>query len=136
MVMDAEASEFRRQADAQGLILRTPDEAEPRFVFDLKAGAVVTSSHPRIARQLLLLAEAVCGVDRGEARELSKLVAKRAALEDEETLTTVVWQAADKAHAKAPDAYRREDWVAFAAWIEDQFLLEDAIARMDEGVPV
>lgn len=136
MAMDAEAAEFRRHADAQGLILRTSDEEEPRFVFDLKAGTIVISSHPGIARKLLLLAEAVYGPNRGEARELSKLVAKRAALEDEETITTIVWHAADKAHARAPEAYRLADWVAFADWIEDQFLLEDAIARMDEGVPV
>ena len=136
MASDADVARFRLMADEQGLLLRTPDAEEPRFVFDLKAGTIVTSPHPGIARQLLLLAEAVYGPDRGEARELSKLVAKRFALEDEETIAVVVWQAADKAHAKDPEAYRLGDWVAFAAWVEDQFLLEDAIARMDEGVPV
>lgn len=136
MASDADVARFRLMAEEQGLLLRTPDEEESRFVFELKAGTVATSSHPGIARQLLLLAEAVYGPDRGEARELSKLVAKRAALEDEDAITTVFWRAADKAHAMAPDAYRLEDWVNLAAWIEDQFLLEDAIARMDEGVPV
>lgn len=135
MAHDADAAEFRRQAEAQGLILRTPDGEEPRFVFDLKEGGITTSSHPRVARSLLLLAEAVYAPDRGEARELARLVARRAALETEDE-TVVIWVRADKAHASSHGGYRLADWVAFGDWIEDQFLLEDAIARMDEGVPI
>ena len=134
MAQDTKAAEFRREAEAQGLSLRTPDEEEARFVFDLKEGTIVTSSHPRIARRLLLLAEATYAPDRGEARELAKLVAKRAALDEEEGC--VVWVSAAKAHASALESWRQADWVSFADWIEDQFLLEDAIARMDEGVPI
>lgn len=136
MARDTEAAEFRRLADARGLILRTPDDEEARFVFDLKAGTVATAAHPRIARELLLLAEAVFAPDRGEARELARLVARRSALEDDDAYGVVVWIGAAKAHASAPDAYRTEDWVALADWLDDQFLLEDAIAKMDEGVPI
>ncbi len=136
MALDANAAEFRRQADARGLILRTPDDEEARFVFDLKAGTIATSAHPRIARELLLLAEAIYAPDRGEARELARLVAPCSAVEDDEAMAVVVWRSAAKAHASDPDAYRPEAWVAFAVWIEDQFLLEDAIAKMDEGVPI
>ena len=136
MASDADVERFRALAEEQGLLLRTPDEEEPRFVFELKAGTIVTSPHPGIARQLLLLAEAVYGPDRGEARELSKLVARRDTVADEDEVTAAFWRSADKAYAMAPDAYRLAEWVSFADWIDDQFLLEDAIARMDEGVPV
>jgi hypothetical protein len=134
MSHDGSAEKFRQEAEAQGLILRTPDGEEPRFVFDLKAGSVVTSSHPRIARRLLLLAEAIYAPDRGEARELARLVAKRVHADEEDGI--VLWIQASKAHASDPGAYRQAEWVAFGEWIEDQFLLEDAIARMDEGVPI
>lgn len=135
MAEDTDAAEFRRQADAQGIILRAADDEEARFVFDLKAGTIVTSSHAKIARQLLLVAESVYAPDRGEARELARLVARRSALLDEDE-GCVVWMPAAKAHASDPGAFRQVDWVAFADWIEDQFLLEDAIAKVDEGVPV
>lgn len=136
MTRDANAEEFRTQAEAQGLLLRTPDDEEPRFVFDLKAGTIVGSPHPKLARRLLLLAEAIYAPDRGEARELARLVAKRAALEDEDAISLVIWLPAAKAHASAPDDYRLGDWISFADWLEDQFILEDAIARWDEGVPI
>ena len=106
--MASEAEKFRQDAEANGLILKSPDAEESRFVFDLKAGTIATSSHPGIARQLLLLAEAVYGPDRGEARELGKLVARRSELADEDAVDIVIWQAADRAHAKAPGAYRLE----------------------------
>ena len=91
MASDPEAAKFRLQADADGLLLKTPDIEEPRFVFELKAGSIVTSAQAKIARQLLLLAEAICAPDRGEARELARLVARRDALEDEESIVLVVW---------------------------------------------
>jgi len=136
MVSESDTTEFIRQADAQGLILRTSDAEEARFVFDLKEGSIVTSAHPRIARQLLLLAESVYAPDRGEARELSRLVARRAELDDDDGDGTVVWRHASRAYAGDPDRYRTEEWIAFGEWLEDQFLLEDAIAKMDEGVPI
>ena len=101
MVMDPKASEFRRIADEQGILLRAADEEESRYVFDLQYGAVVTSRHPTLVRQLLLLAEAVYGPDRGEARELSCLIARRLALESPPS-SVIVWQSAARAHATAP----------------------------------
>jgi hypothetical protein len=136
MALDPKEAELRLRAEAEGIALRTADAEEPRFVFDLKAGAIVTAAEAGIARQLLLLAEAICAQDHGEARELARLVARRDALEDEDSITVVVWQAAARAHATAPDAYDPKHWVPFAEWVADQFLLEDAIARLKEGVPI
>lgn len=135
MVMDPKAAEFRRLADEQGILLRAADEEESRYVFDLQSGAVVTSRHPTLVRQLLLLAEAVYGPDRGEARELSCLIARRLALETPPS-TVIVWQSAARAHATAPAVYDRSEWVAFKEWIDDLFLLEDLLAKLDEGVPI
>jgi hypothetical protein len=136
MATDTEAAAFRQQAEAQGLVLRTPDGEEPRFVFELKAGTIVTSTHAKMARQLMLLAEALYAPDRGEARELARLVARRDALEDEDSITLVVWRHAASAHAADPDRYDRKEWISFEDWLKDQFLLEDALASWDEGVPI
>lgn len=136
MALTSSESEFRRLAEAQGVLLRTADEEEARFVFDLKAGPMATSTHPKIARQLLLLAEAIYAPDRGEARELAGLVARREALEDEESISLVIWQHAARAHAGDPERYDRREWIRFEDWISDQFLLEDALAKLDEGVPI
>src|SRR5436190_22675924 len=84
MALDPMEAKFRSLADAQGIVLRTADEEEPRFVFDLKAGAIVTATDATIARQLFLLAESVYAPDRGEAHELAQLVARRDALEDDD----------------------------------------------------
>lgn len=136
MALDPLEAELRRLAEEQGVLLRTADEEESRFVFDLKAGPMATSSHPKMARQLLLLAEAVYAPDRGEARELARLVARRDALDDEETISLVIWRHAARAHADDPEQYDRNEWIRLEDWLKDQFLLEDLLAAIDEGVPI
>ena len=132
---DALAEEFRRRLIGSHLLLDAWEPEQDRFVFDLKSGSLVIDKHPGQARQLLLLAEAVYTKGRGEAHELARLIARRADLEHG-VPRAVAWQAAAKAHASAPEAYDAKEWIAFEDWIADQFLLEDAIAKMDEGVPI
>ena len=123
MALDPKAAEFRHLADDRGIVLRTADDQEPRFVFDLKGGTIVTTRHLAFVRQLLPLAESFYGVNRGEARELSRLISKREPLEAG-SATVIIWQSATRAHATSPDRYVPSEWAQFGAWIRDQFLLE------------
>lgn len=133
MGSDALTKEFRRRLDEMHLMLESPESEADRFVFDLAGGQIVIDPHPTQTRQVLLLAEAVCSKGQGEALELARLVAKRDHLEHPGAHPhIVVWRDADHTSAR----FNQEDWVRFEDWIHDQFLLEDAIAKMDEGVPV
>lgn len=123
MESDPNSRKFRHLADDYGLLLRSADSEEPRFVFALAAGPLVAPRHPTHARELLRLAESLFGAGRGEAFELGRLVAKREELEGEAEASALVWQPPDKVYAEL----NPEKWVRFDVWVADQHLMEDAL---------
>jgi hypothetical protein len=133
MGQDPLAVEFRRRLEEMHLPLKKYAPEDDRFVFELKDGEIVIDPHPTQARQLLLLAEAVYTKGQGAALELACLVAKREALEEDVSAPhVVVWRQAENTLADALP----EEWVSFEEWVADQFLFEDAIACLTDGVPI
>ncbi|WKZ29115.1 MAG: hypothetical protein QY323_00130 [Patescibacteria group bacterium] len=117
------AAAFRNAADAKGLLLRTSDDQESRFTFELRRGAIVTSRHPSQLRQLLELAKEHWGQMRGEHAELLLVAAPREDLSGSAPPTNIVWKLA----VQSPKT------IYFKTWIEDQFIGFDA--RKMPGFP-
>lgn len=133
MGQDPSAAEFRRRLDEMHLPMRSYGPEDDRFVFELDGGRIVIDPHPSQARQLLLLAEAVYAKGRGLALELARLVARRLMLEEDVVAPhVVVWRRADRTLAGAVP----EEWVTFEEWVHDQFLFEDAFAKLKDGLSI
>ena len=124
-----EAVEFRRKAVAAHLTLQEPYRDEERFVFELVEGSMTLPQHPEYVRRLIDLAEEVCGCGQGEHAELLGLAAERASLEDVSGLSVEVrWRQVNPAQTRASPHL----WVDLHAWIEDQFLMEEAMEKLPE----
>lgn len=133
MGQEALAIEFRRRLEEMHLPLKNYGPEDDRFVFELDGGEIAIDPHPSQARRLLRLAIEIFTKGQGLALELARLVAKREALEDDPDVPHVVhWRRVDRTFAEALP----EDYVTFEDWIRDQFLLEELIARLDEGTPI
>lgn len=115
---DAEkARMFRMQADVRGLTLVTPHSAESRFTFVLKWGNIVTSRHPTQLAELLKLAKTHWGKVDGDYAELLFVSASRDELQTSAPPSNIEW-------SRSKDMTGR---VLFHKWLEDQFLLLQAV---------
>ena len=123
---------FRHLLDVRGLTV-APQAHEERYVFVLRHGPIAVDRHPRQVREAVLLAKSLYGAGYGEHGELTRLYARREELECPSPEPRVIeWVP----YAPEGPGLNPGKWVRLDAWLSDQFLLEDAIARMDEGVPV
>ncbi len=115
---DAEKARlFRMQVEARGLTLITPDAAESRFTFVLMRGNIVTSRHPTKLAELLNLAKASWGKVAGDYAELLFVSAPREELQTSAPPTNVEWRRSTEMAGR----------VLFHKWLEDQFLLVQAV---------
>lgn len=123
---------FRFLLDQEGLTIAEHAHDE-RYVLTLENGSVSLDRHPVRIRRAVELAREVYGEGHGEHGEILRLYARREELECPDPEQRVIEWAP---HSADGPGLNPGKWVRLDAWLEDQFLLEDAIARMDEGVPV
>jgi len=125
------AARFRQMLDFRGLLMAAHAHEE-RFVFHLAQGAIAVNRHPTHVRETAMIAKAVYAEGQGEHAELLGLFARRDELETPDDRRVIEW---GPYSAEGP-GLNPEKWVRLDAWLTDQFLLEDALAKLDEGVPI
>jgi len=124
MKQDAMAVEFRRRVHHEHLLLEMPVGAEERYVFELGQGALTLPQHPEHVRRLVDLAEEVYGLGQGEHAELLRLAALRDQLDDQSgSSVEIAWRPLNPAVLASAPGF----WVDLQSWIDDQFLMEDAL---------
>lgn len=114
---------YRYLLDKRGLAI-APSAHEERFALKLADGDITVDPHPRAVREALLIAQEIYGEGQGEHAELSALYALR---EDLEAPLPEPREIAWIPHAPNGPGLNPGKWVRLDAWIDDQFLLEDAI---------
>jgi len=129
MKPDAMAVEFRRRVHDEHLLLEMPVGAEERYVFELAQGPLTLPQHPEHVRRLLELAEEVYGFRQGEHAELLGLAALRDQLDDQSgSSVEIAWRPLNPAVLASAPRF----WVDLQAWVDDQFLMEDALEIFPE----
>ena len=114
---------FRDLLDRRGLLL-APDAHEEKFRFLLDAGPLLVDQHPTKVREAVEIAKAVFGEGNDEHAELIGLYALR---EDVERPTDEPREIAWGPHTADGPGLNPGKWVRLDAWLDDQFLYEEAI---------
>lgn len=114
---------FRTLLDTRGLLVAA-EAHEEKFVFMLAAGPVVLIHHPVKVREAVEIAKAVYGEGNDEHEELVGLYARRDDLErPSEEPREIAWTP----HTPDGPGLNPGSWVRLDAWIDDQFLMQDAL---------
>jgi len=114
---------FRQLLDRRGLLIASSAHEE-RFVLMLSDGPVALDRHPARVREAVMIAEKVCGEGRGAHGEMIRLYARR---EDLECPVAEPREIAWIPYTPDGPGLNPGKWVRLDAWLDDQFLLEDAI---------
>lgn len=123
---------FRFMLERRGLLMPA-DTLEERFTFMLAAGAITTPRHPKKVREAVIIAKALYDEGLGEHGELVGLFARR---EDLESPVAELREIAWIPYSVNGAGLNPDKWVRLDAWLDDQFLLEDVIAKWNQGVPI
>ncbi|HTK60038.1 MAG TPA: hypothetical protein VL283_02430 [Candidatus Baltobacteraceae bacterium] len=126
------ARQFRFLLDRRGLMI-APSAHDERYTFALEEGLIALDRHPRNVRAAVAIAKKLYGEGYGEHGELVRLYARREELECPDPEQRVIPWVPYSADGPGLNPHK---WIRLDVWLEDQFLLEDAIAKMDEGVPI
>lgn len=114
---------FRILLDRRGLLV-APNAHEERFAFMLSEGPVLLDRHPAKVREAVMIARELFGDGLDEHGALTQLYAKR---EDLECPLAEPREIAWIPHSADGPGLNPEKWVRLDAWLDDQFLLEDAL---------